>query len=305
MRFPTVILEGKKLPRIVFSIRPPSSSGLRGISSLMRKAYERDARCFDLPTARHHEALKELISLTEDRTLAGLPHIGAEEGASLSGIPLHRFEKKMGSTITNNLLSPDLIRNLKESGYWKNPFFYPASNASEVLTQKEIDRISFDSSRFDKCLAPFQPADSPFLFIGERYGDWLLGLGRIDLLKNMVAAARARGFIPILSGQWATFFLPKVRSVDAAAYAVPINKRRGFFDLPQACNLIKKFDRPVISLDPLANKELLERPDEAFSFLFEELKIALAVPEVSSEEELEQVLKAVEKIPSLRSYRKA
>ncbi len=303
MRFPTVILEGKKLQRVVFSIRPPSSSGPREISSLMRGAYERDVRCFDLPTAKHHEAFRELIGLTEDRTLFGFPHIGAEEGASLSAIPLHRFEKKVGSTVTNNLLSPDLIRGLKESGYWKAPFFYPASNASEVLTQKEIDRISFDSSRFDKGLAHFQSAASPFLFIGEKYGDWLIGLGRIDLLKNMVAAARAMGFIPILSGQWATFFLPKVRSVDAAAYAVPINKKRGFFDLPRACNLIKKFDRPVISLDPLADKELLGRPDEAFTFLFGELKISIAVPEVSSEKELEQVLKAVEKVPSLRPYR--
>ncbi len=62
---------------------------------------------------------------------------------------------------------------------------------------------------------------------------------------------------------------------------------------------------PVISLDPLADGELLGRPEEAFAFLFDELKISLAVPEVSSREDLDQVLKAVEKIPSLRPYRKA
>ena len=95
--------------------------------------------------------------------------------------------------------------------------------------------------------------------IGERYGDWLLGLGRMDLLKEMVSRMREKGFIPILSGQWATFFLPKVKSLDAAAYAIPINKKRSFFDLSQACDLIKKFDKPVISLDPLADKELLEK----------------------------------------------
>ena len=304
MRLPTVILEGKKLPRVIFSIRPPSPSGLREILSLMRKAYERDVWCLDLPASRHLQSFKELRSLTEDQALLGLPHIGAEEGASLSGIPLHRVEKKVNATIMRNLFSSDLIRNLREMDLWKSPYFYPAAHSSEVFTQKEIDRISFDSSRFEKSLSFFEPAESPFLFIGERYADWLLGLGRSDLLKDMLSRIRANGFIPILSGQWATFFLPKAKPLDAAAYAVPINKRWSFFDLPQACSVIKKFDKPLISLNPFAGKELAGNPEEAFSFLFDELRIGLAVAEVSSEEELEHVLKAVEKIPSLRPHRK-
>ena len=305
MRLPTVTLEGKNLPRIILSIKPPPSSGLQEILSLMSKAYEMEAWCFDLPTTTHHQSFKELKNLTEDETLIGLPHITAEEGASLSGIPLHRFEAKVSATITKNLFSPDLIKRLKEMGAWKRPYFSPVSESSEVFTQKEIDRISFDSSRFDRALSPFQPGDIPFLLIGERYGDWLLGLGRMDLLKEIVTRTRDKGFIPILSGQWATFFLPKVKSLDAAAYAVPINKKRSFFDLSQASDLIKKFDKPVISLDPLGGKELLIKPEEAFSFLFNELKIYLAIAEVSSEGEMERILKSVEKISSLRPHRKA
>jgi hypothetical protein len=305
MRFPTVILEGKKLPRVILSIRPLASPGLQEILTLMRKAYERDAWCLDLPTGKHHQLFKELRGLTEEEALIGLPHIGAQEGASLSGIPLHRIEKKVNATITRNLFSSDLVRNLKEMGLWKSPYFYPASHSSEVLTQKEIDRISFDPSRFDKVLSLFQPSTSPFLFIGERYGDWLLGLGRPDLLKDMLFRIRGKGFIPILSGQWATFFLPNAKPLDAAAYAVPINKKMSLFDLSQACSLIKKFDKPVISLNALGDKDLAGNPEEALSFLFDHLKISLAVAEVSSEEELERVLMAVEKISSLRPHRKA
>ncbi len=95
MRFPTVNLEGKNLPRIILSITPPSSSpGLQEILSLMRIAYEMGVWCFDLPTTRHHQSFKELRVLTEDEDLIGLPHIEAKEGASLSGIPLHRVEAK-------------------------------------------------------------------------------------------------------------------------------------------------------------------------------------------------------------------
>ena len=301
MQLPTVMLEVKKMPRVIFSIKPP---GLQGILSLMRKAYERGVWCLDLPSSRHHQSFKELRGLTEDPALIGLPHIDAEQGASLSGTPLHRVEKKVNATIAKNLFSSELIRNLREMGAWKSPYFCPPSHSSDVLTQKEIDRISFDSSRFDKTLSLFDPAQSPFLLIGERYGDWLLALGRSDLLKDMLSRTRERGFLPILSGQWATFFLPKAKPLDATAYAVPINKKRSFFNLTQACDLIKKFDKPVVSLNPFADKELVGKPEEAFSFLFDELKIGLAIAEVSSEEELEKVLKAVEKIPSLRPHRK-
>jgi len=301
MHLPTIILEGKKLQRVILSIRPSSP---QEILSLMRKAYERGVWCLDLPSSRHYQSFRELKGLTEDPALIGLPHVHSEEGASLSGTPLHRVEKKVHATITKNLFSSDLIRNLKEMGAWKSPYFYPPSHSADVLTQKEIDRVSFDSPRFDKTLSFFEPAESPFLLIGERYGDWLLALGRSDLLKNMLSRAREKGFLPILSGQWATFFLPKAKPLDAAAYAVPVNKKRSFFDLTQACALIKKFDKPVVGLDPFAQKELVGKPEEAFSFLFEELKIGLAIAEVSSGEELETVLKAVEKIPSLRPHRK-
>jgi hypothetical protein len=305
MRFPTVIIEGTHLPRVIFSITPLPSPGSQEILSLMRKAYEMGVWCFDLPTARQYQSFKELRDLTEEETLLGLPHIGAEEGVSLSGVPLHRVEAKVSGTILKSLFPPDLVKKLKELGVWNSPYFFPGSGSFEVFTQKEIDRISFDPARFDRALSPFQPKTSPFLIVGGRYGDWLLGLGRSDLLKEMVSRTREKGFIPILSGQWATFFLPKAKPLDAAAYAIPINKKGSFFDLSQACDLIKRFDKPVISLNSLGDQELLMDPEEALSFLMNELKIQVAIVNISTEEELERVLKAVGKIPSLRPYRKA
>ena len=305
MRFPTALLDGKKLPRIVLSIRAPSSSGPQGIASLMKIAYETGVWCFDLPSSKHLNPFQELKRLTEDETLIGLPHIDAEEGASFSGTPLHRLETKIVSTIKRNHFPPDLIRSLKEKGIWNSNSFFPAASSSEVLTQKEIDRISFDPCRFDKALSPFQSKSSPFLLVGEKYADWLLALGRVDLLKAMVSRVREKGFIPIFSGRWATFLLPRARSLDAAAYAVPINQRRGLFDLDQASDLIKKFDKPVISLDPLVDGDPSAGIEEAFSFLFNELKIYSAIAEAGSEEEIKKISEVAGKFPSLIPRRKA
>lgn len=287
MPMPTVLLDGKKVSRIIFSIRSTSPS------SLMKKIYGMGITHFDLPSSKHLEPFRELKGLTEDENLMGFCHLEAEEGTSFLGKPLHQFETKVVSTIKKNLGLPHSIRNLP-----------PVPFASEVLTQKEIDRIDFDPQRFETALSLLHPEESPFLLVGGRYGDWLLALGRIDLLKQMMAKVREKGFTPVYSGQWATFCLPKAKSLDVVAYAVPINKNWSFFDLDQACVLIRKFDRPVISLNPLADGTLLKNSEEAFSFLFKELKITLAIVEIYSEQEVEILLSAAEKIPSITPPRK-
>ncbi len=293
MRFPTVILQGKKLPRMIFSIHPPTSHGDQEIYPLMQKTYEMGAWCFDLPSANHLESFKALKHFTADEALIGLCRIEVEKGVSFLGKPLHRFESKVISTIKKDLFPSHLIRDI-----------LPPSSPADVFTQKEIDRISFDSVRFDHVLSLFDSRETPFLLVGEKYGDWLVALGRIDLLRQMVTAVREKGFIPIFSGQWATFVLPKAKPLDVAAYAIPINKKRCLFDLRQASILIKKFDKPVIGLDPLADGSLLNKSEEAFSFLFDELKVYAVIAKIASEEEAKKIIEALKKFSSLIPPRK-
>jgi hypothetical protein len=222
----------------------------------------------------------------------GISHLDVERGGSFLGRPLHQFESRFLSTIKKNLF-PHTVQHRP-----------PIPSSSEVFTQKEIDRISFDPPRFEKALSPCRPEETPFLLIGERYGDWLLALGRIDLLKEMVLRVREKGLIPIFSGRWTTFVLPKAKPLDVAAYAIPINKKWNLFDLTQACDLIKKFDKPVISLNPLADGRLLRKSEEAFSFLFDELKICSAIAGISTEEEGRTILEALKRFPSLIPHRK-
>src|SRR4030065_2068383 len=157
MRLPTAILEGKKLPRMIFSVQPPTPPGNKEIYPLMKKTYEMGAWCFDLPSAKHIESFKELKHVTTDETLISLCHLEVEKGVSFSGEPLHRFESKVVSTIRKDLLPPHLPRNT-----------LPPSSSSEVFTQKEIDRIAFHPLRFDKVFSPFDPEESAFLLAGDK-----------------------------------------------------------------------------------------------------------------------------------------
>jgi len=288
MRLPTILLEGKKLPRTIFSVQPPPSHRDQEIYPLMKKVYEMGAWCFDLRSAKHLESFREFKSVTMDETLIGLRHLEVEVGLSFLGKPLHRFESKIISTIKRELAPSHLPRNI-----------LPPCSSYEVFTQKEIDRIVFDPLRFDKTLSLFDPQESPLLLVGEKYGDWLLALGRIDLFHQMVLKVREKGFIPIYSGQWTTFVLPKAKPLDMAAYAIPINKKWSLFDLEPAIRLIKKFEKPVISLNPLADGKLLEGCEGAFSFLFDELKVYAVIAEIASEEEAQRIIETLKKFPSL------
>jgi len=293
MRLPTVILEGKKLPRTIFSIQPSPPHGDQEIYPLMEKVYEMGAWCFDLPSLRHIESFQELKNSIKDEMVIGLCHLEVGKGVSFLGKPLHQFESKVISTIRKDFLTSQMTRDI-----------LPPSSSSDVFTQREIDRITFDSVRFDKAFSLLDPKESPFLLIGEKYGERLLALGRIDLLHEMVSRVRQKGFIPIFSGQWTTFILPKAKPLDVAAYAIPINKKWGLFDLQQASALIKKFDKPVISLNPLADGRLSEESKEALSFLFDELKVCAVIAKIPSEEEAKRIIEALQKFPSLIPYRK-
>ena len=293
MRLPTTILDGKKISRIILSIRPRPPFHQHQISSLMKIAYEMGVWCFDLPSKSHLESFRELKNLMAGERLTGFCHVEAETGASFLGKPLHRFESKIISTMRRELLPPQQTRDV-----------LPPTSSSEVLTQREIDRIAFDPLRFEKALSAFDPPESSFLLVGEKYGDWLLALGRLDLLQEMVSKVRRKGFVPIFSGQWATFALPKAKSLDVSAYAVPVNKKWSLFDLGRASDLIKKFEKPVISLNPLADGNLLRESEEAFSFLFDELKVCAVIAGVGSEEEAMTIIEAMKKFPSLIPPRK-
>ncbi len=290
MHLPIAILERKRIQRIAFSI---ASSSPQDIYSLMEKIYETGGWCFDLPSVKHLQSFKALREETGNELLMGFGHVEAESGVSLTGKPLYQFEAKVVSTIVRNSIPLDLVKSL-----------FPLQSFGEILTQKEIDRMTLDPSRFDQVLSAFQHKEVPFILIGGRYGDWLLGLGRGDLLNEMVLKTREKGFIPIFSGQWATFALPKAKHLDVAGYAIPVNKKRSLFNLDEARKMIKKFEKPILSLDPLSEGDLLKKAEEAFSFLFDELKVHSVIAKVNSEDEIKLLFKGMEKIPSLIPFRK-
>ncbi len=286
MRVPFILLEGRKIPRLLFSIPLKNPREHQKLLFLMKRLYEEGFFCLDLPTPHHLQRLKELRELTEDENLIGCGHIGIEDWISFLGKPIDQFELKIISTLIKNFIPRDWIKKA-----------FPKAVFGEVLTQKEINRMTFDSSRFNEALSFFHPGETPFLLLRGKYNDWLLTLGRIDLFQESVSMIRERGFIPLLSLKWPTFLLPKAKPLEVAAYVIPIHPKKSLFDFYQTCDMVKKFDKPIIGFTPFMGSRGLKRSKVTFSFLFNDLKIHLTVVEVSSEIEIKRVLKGVSEIP--------
>lgn len=293
MRVPFIILEGKKIPRLLFSIPLKNPKEPQKLLFLMKRLYEEGFFCLDLPTLHHLKRLKELRELTEDENLIGFGHIGIEEGISFLGKPIDQFESKIISTLIKNFIPPQWIKKV-----------FPHSRFGEVLTQREIDRMTFDPSRFDEALSFFHPMETPFLLLDGKYNDWLLTLGRIDLFQESVSKIREKGFIPILSSRWPTSILPKAKPLEVAAFAIPIHPKKSLFDFNQTCEMVKKFDKPIISVTSFAGNKDLKKSKVTFSFLFNDLKVYLTIVEVSSEIEIKRLLKGIGGVPSFIPFQR-
>lgn len=286
MRVPFILLEGRKIPRLLFSIPLKNPEDPQKLLFLMKRLYEEGFLCFDLPTFHHLRRLRELRELTEDENLTGIGHIGIEEGVSFLGKPIDQFEFKIISTLIKNFIPPQWIKKV-----------FPHFQLGEILTQREIDRMAFDSSRFHQSLSFFHPKETPFLLLGGKYNDWLLTLGRIDLFQESISKIREKGFIPIFSTKWPTFVLPKAKPLEVAAYAIPIHPKKSLFDFNQTCEMVKKFDKPIIGFIPFGGSKDVKKSKWTFSFLFNDLKLYLTIVEVSSEMEIRRVLKGISEIP--------
>lgn len=293
IRFPTATLEGKKIPRVIFGIHLQSSWSEKETYHFMKKVYELGAWCFDLPSSRHYDSFRELKISTADENLIGLCHFNVESGLSFMGRPIHHFEPKIISTIRKDFPLSPLIRNI-----------LPSSPSVDVFTQREIDRITLDTLRFEKALSSFHSTESPFLIIGENYGEWLLALGRTDLLQEMVTKIRQKGFLPIFSCQWIDYILPRAKPLDVTAFVIPIHNIGKPSHLGQVSALLRKLNKPVISLVPLTHQRFLKALKATLSFLFDELKVYVIMIKVASEEEVRRVVEAIKGFPSLLTYRK-
>jgi hypothetical protein len=145
--------------------------------------------------------------------------------------------------------------------------------ASLSLSDEEIASIELDEDTFRERLSIFR--DCQFICFGGSDADWLVALGRMDVVAELARVVRQGGFIPILLCHYATLVVPMAEAVglDVEGYALPLNRTWSWFDRDECVEIVKSLAKPVVAFMPLASGKLREDVPSALDWLYAEVGV--------------------------------
>ena len=221
------------------------------------------------------------------------------KNVTIDGVPLEEFSEELKATI-NPKLPSGFLKSLERfdlpgAGFIKS--FFVQKRPARPLQSSQIDGIELNQRHFENQLALYKELNVKLVQFGGGLADWLVGVGRTDLLQELAHMITSRGCIPLLICHWTSMVLPVCEEeLDVEGYIVPLNKLWGLLTLPEALKAIKNVGKPVIAMKPLALGALAHDIQSAFSFLFRKAEVAAVMVGVSSNVEAEQTFGIAEEV---------
>jgi hypothetical protein len=210
---------------------------------------------------------------------------------TIDSTPLAHFAAEMKANMCS-ILPPGYLQNLKHSKASESSFaksFFLSRNPAQPLTASQIDSIRMKSKFFKERLELYRKLDLRLVQFGGGAADWLVALGRTDLLEDLARLIRKGGFVPLLICHWTSLVLPFAeKELDVAGYTVPINKLWSLSSFSDAADVMKRIRKPIIAMKPLARGVLAHDIEGAFTFLFKEVGVTAVQIGVSSAAEARQ-----------------
>jgi hypothetical protein len=218
---------------------------------------------------------------------------------TIDSIALANYGEEIKATMCS-MLPPSYLQNLKHSEASESSFvksFFLPRNSAQPLTASQIDSIKMKSEFFKERLGFYRDLHVKVMQFGGGTADWLVALGRTDLLEDLNRLIRKNGFIPLLVCHWVSYVLPLTeRELDVAGYIVPLNKLWSLLSLSDSLDVLKRIKKPIIAMKTLSQGFLTHDLEGAFTFLFKKVGVAAVLVGVSSVTEAKQTFSAIGKI---------
>lgn len=240
--------------------------------SVMRAAYEAGGRAFDLSFEVNTRLFRQLIEET-GQELIGFGNPTWEQGIFLNGRFIQLSRDRILRTLVERLFPRGIARLVDEKLSREDVLVFGYDRGAELLSDEEIAGISLDEEVFRQRLSIFQ--DCQYICLGGSDADWLVPLGRMDVVADLARVIREEGFIPILLCQYATLVVPvaEAAGLDVEGYAVPLNRAWSWFDRDECVEIVKSLDKPVIAFMPLASGGLRKDVCAALDWLYTEVGV--------------------------------
>ena len=217
------------------------------------------------------------------------------QNVTINGVPLEKYSEEIKANIRSKLpqgYMERLIQSKKPIGLYKSLF--ELKRSTQPLTKSQIDSIKIELEFFKRRLELYRKLDVKLVQFGGGTADWLIGIGRIDILQNLSQLIRSRGFTPLLICHLTSMVLPICeKELEVAGYIIPLNKLWGLLTLSEALRTITNIEKPIIAMKTLARGALADNIQGAFSFLFKEAGVTAVMVGVSSQNEAKQTFSAI------------
>lgn len=240
--------------------------------SVMRAAYEAGGKAFDLSFEVNARLFARLAEETGEQ-LIGFGNPTWEQGVMLNGRFLQYSRDRILRTLVDDIWPRPIASLVQERLSREDVLVFGYDHQAPPLSNEEIASIALDEQAFRRRLSIFR--DCQYICFGGSDADWLVSLGRIDVVAEMARVVRQLGWIPILLCQYATLVVPQAESygIDVEGYAVPLNRAWSWFDRDQCVEIVKSLDKPVIAFMPFASGGLQKDIRGALDWLYGEVGV--------------------------------
>ncbi|HID86712.1 MAG TPA: hypothetical protein EYP55_04955, partial [Anaerolineae bacterium] len=240
--------------------------------SVMRAACEAGCRAYDLSFEENTRLFRRLLEEV-DEPLLGFGNPTWEQGVMLNGRYLQYSRDRILRTLVDRLFPRRLARLVEETLSHEAVLIFGYDRDAPPLTDAEIASIALDEGAFRRRLRIFD--DCQYILLGGSDADWLISLGRLDVVADLARIVRAEGFVPIMLCHYASHVVPLAEAggLDVDGYAVPLNREWSWFSRDETVEVVKGIGKPVIAFMPLASGGLRQDVRGAIHWLFAEVGV--------------------------------
>jgi len=267
------------------------------VLEVMKVSVSYGVKCIDLSPP-----LIEAFVRLQDKTDEEIVGLGSLQewtckNFTIDDVPLSNYAEEIKASVRQKLPKgylADLTQSNMPGLEFIQSFFAP-NRATRPLTQSQIDSIGMKPEFFTRRLELYQKLNVKLVQFGGIAADWLVTIGRIDLLEKLLQLIKSKRFKPILICHWTSMVLPTCEKEldEVAGYIVPINKLWGLLTLHETLKTIKNIKKPIIAMKTLARNALLNDMESTYHFLFKEAGVTAVLVGVSSKIEAKQTFSTI------------
>ena len=240
--------------------------------SVMKAFWLAGGKGFDLSFDINTRLFRRLLEETGDQLL-GFGNPSWEQGVFLNGKYIQYSRDRILRTLVERLFPRPLAHLVVDKLAKDDILVFGYDQQAEPLSDTEIESIHLDRWAFIQRLSIFK--DCQYILLGGSDADWLVSLGRVDLIVEMARITRQLGFIPMVLCQYASYIIPLIEDsgADVEGYAVPLNRDWSWFDRDATVAVVQTLNKPVIAFMPFASGGLRQDIRGALDWLYCEVGV--------------------------------